>query len=40
LGILSKESAHLTDVIEKTSSLAEKVSSKVRELDLAKVSTL
>ena len=37
LGVLSKEAVHLSDVIEKTSFLAEKVSSKVRELDLAKV---
>lgn len=37
LKVLSKEAGHLTDVIVKTSSLAEKVSSKVRELDLAKV---
>ncbi|XP_057291059.1 conserved oligomeric Golgi complex subunit 4-like [Hydractinia symbiolongicarpus] len=36
LKLLSKEAGHLTDVIVKTSSLAEKVSSKVRELDLAK----
>ena len=37
LSVLSKEATHLSNVIEKTSSLAEKVSSKVRELDIAKV---
>ncbi|XP_066927345.1 conserved oligomeric Golgi complex subunit 4-like [Clytia hemisphaerica] len=36
LSVLTKEASHLSDVIERTSSLAEKVSSKVRELDIAK----
>lgn len=37
LGVLSKEATQLANVITSTSSLAEKISSKVRELDIAKV---
>ena len=38
LTILEKDASHLQEVITNTSVLAENVSSKVRQLDLAKVS--